>query len=63
MANPSHLPVAKSNTSKFQSNSSFHCVPYIRGFTPLRRATFVSAKVAKTIHAPAGLIAEEGRQL
>jgi hypothetical protein len=33
------------------------------GFRPGSRATFVSAKVAKTIDAPSGLIAEEGRQL
>ena len=34
-----------------------------RGFVPGRRATFVSAKVAKTIDAPSGLIEEEGREL
>jgi hypothetical protein len=33
-----------------------------RGFAPGRRTTFVSAKVAKTIDAPSGLIAVEGRQ-
>ncbi|MDT3776524.1 hypothetical protein PJI16_02995 [Nitrospira sp. MA-1] len=33
-----------------------------RGFVPERRATFVSAKVAKTIDAPSGLIEEEGRK-
>ncbi|HSF08223.1 MAG TPA: hypothetical protein VLA60_02355 [Nitrospirales bacterium] len=32
------------------------------GFRPGSRATFVSAKVAKTIDAPFGLIEEEGRQ-
>ncbi len=31
------------------------------GFRPGSRATFVSAKVAKTIDAPSGLIEEEGR--
>jgi len=31
------------------------------GFAPARRATFVSAKVTKTIDAPSGLIEEEGR--
>ncbi len=33
-----------------------------RGFAPGRRATFVSAKVAKTIAAPSGVIGGEGRQ-
>jgi hypothetical protein len=33
----------------------------IRGFGHVRRATFVSAKVAKTIDAPSGLIGGEGR--
>ena len=32
------------------------------GFRPGSRATFVSAKVAKTIDAPSGLIGTEGRQ-
>ncbi|MBA3966839.1 MAG: hypothetical protein H0X47_13925 [Nitrospirales bacterium] len=31
------------------------------GFRPGSRATFVSAKVAKTIDAPSGLIEEDGR--
>ena len=34
-----------------------------RGFVPGRRATFVSAKVAKTMDAPSGLLQEEGRGL
>jgi hypothetical protein len=29
---------------------------------PIRRATFVSAKVAKTIDAPSGLVGGKGRQ-
>ena len=33
----------------------------VAGFRPGRRATFVSAKVAKTIDAPSGLIRGEGR--
>ena len=33
------------------------------GFRPGRRATFVSAKVAKTINAPSGLIRWDGREL
>jgi hypothetical protein len=32
------------------------------GFVPGRRATFVSAKVAKTIAAPSGLVGGKGRQ-
>ena len=32
------------------------------GFGLVRRATFVSAKVAKTIDAPSGFMEEEGRQ-
>ena len=35
----------------------------IRGFVPGRRATFVSAKVAKTIDAPSGFFGGEGREL
>ena len=34
-----------------------------RGFAPERRVTFVSAKVTKTMDAPAGLTEEEGREL
>ena len=33
-----------------------------RGFGPGRQATFVSAKVAKTIDTPSGLLGGEGRQ-
>ena len=34
----------------------------VAGFRPGSRATFVSAKVAKTIDAPSGFIRGEGRQ-
>ncbi len=34
-----------------------------RDFVPERRATFVSAKVAKTIDPPSGLFGGEGREL
>ena len=35
----------------------------MRGFAPAPRATFVSAKVTKTIDAPSGLMRGDGRQL
>ena len=38
------------------------CFRILRGFTPGSRATFVSAKVAKTIDAPSGHMGGEGRQ-
>ncbi len=44
-------------------NSRVNVMFGVAGFRPGSRATFVSAKVAKTIDAPSGFIRGEGRKL